>query len=339
MIGSGETSPASGIVFEKLAKRYEAPLRIAILETPAGFELNSDRVAGRVGDHLATRLQNYRPVIDVIPARKKDGYFSPDNEAILEPLYTADLIFLGPGSPTFTARQLQGSLAYEIIQARQQTGASLVLASAATIAFGSRTMPVYEIFKAGMDLHWQPGLNFFQHYGRDLIIIPHWNNTQGGAELDTSRCFMGINRFTNLKSMLEDDPDILGIDEHTSIWLDAESGKARVYGKGKIHLIRNSTEMEFGSGQLVPMFMGEQPIPTYNPIEGVRQTVWSRLQEISQKPEGDPIPGQLTEWLQQREQARLAGDYPQADSLRKNIEERGWKIKDTPDGPQLEKSK
>ena len=102
---------------------------------------------------------------------------------------------MGPGSPTYTARQLTGSLAYEIIQARQRTGAALVLASAATIAFGCQTMPIYEIYKAGMDLHWQPGLNYFQQFGLDLVIVPHWNNAEGGAELDTSRCFMGAGRF------------------------------------------------------------------------------------------------------------------------------------------------
>jgi hypothetical protein len=339
MIGSGETSPASGIVFEKLAKRYNSPLRIAIMETPAGFELNSSRVAGRVGAFLANRLQNYNPVIDVIPARKKGGNFSPDNDAILEPLYSADLIFLGPGSPSYTARQLVGSLAYEIIQARQRTGASLILASAATIAFGCRTMPVYEIFKAGMDLHWQPGLSFFRHYGLNLIIIPHWNNAEGGAELDTSRCFMGVERFELLEGMLDGEPDILGIDEHTSIWLDPESGLARVYGKGKIHLIRNKTEQQFGSDQMVPFFREDGYNPSIDTYDGIRQSVWSRLEQVSQKPLEEPAPDQLIEWLQQREMARKAGDYPLADSLRKKIEECGWKILDTADGSRLEKSK
>src|SRR5512133_74408 len=105
LMGSGETSPSSGTVFEEVAKLYSSPLRIAIMETPAGFELNSDRVAGRVGDFLQNRLQNYHPVIEIIPARKKGSDFSPDSEALLEPLYRADMIFMGPGSPTYAARQ------------------------------------------------------------------------------------------------------------------------------------------------------------------------------------------------------------------------------------------
>ena len=39
-LGSGETSLAGGRIFETLARKIHDPLRIALLETPAGFELN-----------------------------------------------------------------------------------------------------------------------------------------------------------------------------------------------------------------------------------------------------------------------------------------------------------
>jgi hypothetical protein len=338
LIGSGETSPASGAVFEKIARQYEPPLRIAVLETPAGFELNSNRVAGRVGDFLSKRLQNYNPIVDVIPARKKGGENSPDNEAILEPLYKADLIFLGPGSPTYTARQLDGSLAYEIIQARQRTGASLVLASAATIAFGVQTLPVYEIFKAGMDLHWKPGLDFFRHYGLNLIIIPHWNNTQGGSELDTSRCFMGMDRFDQLKAMLDREIIILGIDEHTALWLDPKNETHNVFGKGKVHLIKDGVEAEFIKGDTVPI---ELTI-TADPSEGIRteiQTRFNELREESQVLKRDSIPENLQDWVQLRETARKIGNFSAADAFRAKITEAGWKVTDTGEGPRLERIK
>ena len=85
-LGSGETSLAGGRIFETLARLISDPLRIAILETPAGFELNASLVAGRVGEFLKTRLQNYKPIIDLVPARKKGTEFSPDNPDILKPL-------------------------------------------------------------------------------------------------------------------------------------------------------------------------------------------------------------------------------------------------------------
>ena len=40
-LGSGETSLAGGRIFEQLARQIAGPVRIAIMETPAGFELNS----------------------------------------------------------------------------------------------------------------------------------------------------------------------------------------------------------------------------------------------------------------------------------------------------------
>jgi hypothetical protein len=84
-LGSGETSLAGGRVFESLARTHSAPFRLAVLETPAGFELNSDRAAGRVADFLSVRLQNYRPEVTVVAARRRGTPFSPDDPDITAP--------------------------------------------------------------------------------------------------------------------------------------------------------------------------------------------------------------------------------------------------------------
>ncbi|HRJ76582.1 MAG TPA: hypothetical protein PLX90_11320, partial [Anaerolineales bacterium] len=194
-LGSGETSLAGGRIFESLARLIPDPLRVAILETPAGFELNASLVANRVGEFLKTRLQNYKPTIDLIPARKKDTPYSPDNIEILKPLLTANLIFMGPGSPSYVARQLKNTLAWDIIRARHRQGAILAFASAATISLGKWVLPVYEIYKVGEDVHVKDGLDLFSDFDLHLSFIPHWNNAEGGADLDTSRCFMGKERF------------------------------------------------------------------------------------------------------------------------------------------------
>ena len=82
----------------------------------------------------------------------------------------------------------------------QDTGAArarrcAVFASAGAIAIGRYTLPVYEIYKAGHDLHWQDGLDLFGPFGLNLAFVSHWNNGEGGADLDTSHCFMGKERF------------------------------------------------------------------------------------------------------------------------------------------------
>ena len=107
-LGSGETSLAGGRIFETLARDLPQPLKIAILETPAGFELNSGQVAGRVAEFLETRLRNYKPQIDVIPARKRGTEFSPDDPEIVKPLLSARHDFHGARQPDLCCPAAQG---------------------------------------------------------------------------------------------------------------------------------------------------------------------------------------------------------------------------------------
>ncbi len=211
LFGSGETSASGQKAFDWLFRHLKQPLRVAVLETPAGFELNSDRVAGRIGDFLCDRLQNYRPEVTLVPARQRGTPFSPDSPEIVAPLLPSNVLFLGPGSPTYAVRQLRDSLAWHTLQARHRLGAALALASAATLAVGCLTLPVYEIYKVGEDLHWKPGLDLFGPLGLSLVILPHWNNKDGGGELDTSRCFMGQARFDRLFAMLPAGVTVLGL--------------------------------------------------------------------------------------------------------------------------------
>jgi cysteinyl-tRNA synthetase len=41
------------------------------------------------------------------------------------------------------------------------------------------------------------------------------------------------------------------------------------------------------------------------------------------------------ELLEQREEARAAGDYAEADRLRDELRGHGWEVRDGPDGPAL----
>jgi len=132
----------------------------------------------------------------------------------------ANYVFLGPGSPTYAARNLEGTLALEYLLERHKAGAVLCFASAATLAVGAKVLPVYEIFKAGSELYWADGLNVFAAFGLELAIVPHWNNTDGGVHLDTSRCFMGQERMDQLRQLLPASTVLLGIDEHTALVFD-----------------------------------------------------------------------------------------------------------------------
>ena len=331
LFGSGETSAAGGRVFEVLARSLPTPLRIAILETPAGFEQNSDRVAGRVADFLQARLQNYRPDVAVVPARRRDTPFSPEDPGVTEPLLHADLIFMGPGSPTYAVRQLQGSLAWHRLLARHHLGATIALASAAVISAGTLVLPVYEIYKAGEDLHWRPGLDLFGACGLTLVFIPHWNNAEGGAELDTSRCFMGQARFDALAAMLPVETGILGIDEHTTLLIDPHRDECNVIGRGEVRIIFGGAERSYDAGSAFPATaLGSWREADLPQMPGALRAPAASNSAVQTEP-----PQEVLELAERREDARQRKDWPRADALRAEIEALGWKVRDTPAGPEI----
>ncbi len=369
LFGSGETSPTGRKIFEQIFRKLPPLPHVALLETPAGFELNSAQVIGKVVDYLRVRLQNYQPKISVIPARARGTPFSPDEPHLLTPLLEADMIFMGPGSPTYAVRQLRASLAWQMVLARHRLGATITLASAATIAVSTYSLPVYEIYKVGEDLHWKEGLNFFGLYGLPLVFIPHWNNSDGGEDLDTSRCFMGQSRFSRLMEMLPPELTVLGIDEKTALTLDIQAGIATVAGMGGVTLIHPGKDVEpqiwqpelVGSGlqEVAELRLGYVhyyssgecfPLSDCCPFvipelgTGLSPDVWKQAleaqfrldtqsQRLSQVFTEPQPPAEVLALLEKRQTARENKDWAEADELRKQVASLGWSIKDTPEGP------
>jgi hypothetical protein len=339
LLGSGETLPSSGKAHEFAARRLPHDPTIAILETPAGFELNAGQVAGKITEFLHTRLTNYNPNIIQIPARKRGTDLSPDDPDLVAPLLEADEILLGPGSPTYAVRQLEDSLAYGYLQARHRLGAALVLSSAATLAFGRHTIPVYEIFKVGEDLHWKSGLDFFGQFGLPLSIVPHWNNNDGGDDLDTSRCYIGKSRFDQLYQRLSSGETVLGIDDHTSVALDLAVGCCHVMGNGAVTVLRNGEERIIRSGdEFVLSQLGDFRLPAAG--AGIPPEIWETAQRAaedrqSRRQAAEQPPEDVLELVSDRTSAREAKEWDRADELRERIEAHGWTVEDTPEGPKV----
>lgn len=331
--GSGEISPSGQNIFSAVLSRLNFEPAISILETPAGFELNSPDVAQKVADFLEHHLQNYHPRTRIIPARVKDGKFSTNNPSILQPLLQSQLIFMGPGSPTYAVRMLRDSLAWDYLRAAHRTGAGLAFSSAATIAVSSHALPVYEIYKVGQDLHWKEGLNLLAPYGLDLVCIPHWNNREGGKNLDTRRCFMGLKRFTPLQEMLPESAKILGLDENTGLVIDFQTERCRVIGSGKAHLLADQDQHTFPAGSEFPILtLGPYTNPPTLPglkAELAEQAVKHQTRET---PEPDP---EILHLVEKRAAARDQENWEEADRIRDQIEQAGWSIEDTEDGPRL----
>lgn len=336
-LGSGETSLAGGRIFESLAKRINDPLRIALLETPAGFELNSSQVVGKVGEFMKTRLQNYKPIVDVVSARKKNSAFSPDDPEIVKPLLYANMIFMGPGSPTYAIRNLQGTLAWDVIRARHRLGATLIFASAATISIGAHALPVYEIYKVGQDVHAVDGLNLFGDFGLHISFIPHWNNAEGGADLDTSRCFVGMDRFAEWCDLVPVENQTIGLDEHTGLVVDIESNQCEVSGVSSVSIVRECDPEMYPTGSKFKLSeLGEVKIP--NPLEkDIPPHVWEMV--VNAATLGDENPSdEVTALAEERLTARVNKNWAESDRLRDKISALGWTVQDAKDGYKLVKS-
>lgn len=336
-LGSGETSLAGGRIFESLAKRINDPLRIALLETPAGFELNSSQVVGKVGEFMKTRLQNYKPIVDVVSARKKNSAFSPDDPEIVKPLLCANMIFMGPGSPTYAIRNLQGTLAWDVIRARHRLGATLIFASAATISIGAHALPVYEIYKVGQDVHAVDGLNLFGDFGLHISFIPHWNNAEGGADLDTSRCFIGMDRFAEWCDLVPVENQTIGLDEHTGLVVDIESNQCEVSGVSSVSIVRECDPEMYPTGSKFKLSeLGEVEIP--NPLEkDIPPHVWEMV--VNAATLGDENPSdEVTALAEERLTARVNKNWAESDRLRDKISALGWTVQDAKDGYKLVKS-
>ncbi len=258
---------------------------------------------------MKVRLQNYKPEIQLIPARKRATTFSPDNPDILEPLLESRFIFAGPGSPTYAVRQLKDSLAWDYIQARHRLGAALAFASAASISLSALSLPVYEIYKVGEDPHWKPGLDLFGPYGLSLAIIPHWNNTDGGTDVDTSHCFIGAERYEKLRATLPSQTSILGIDEHTSLIIDLDAGTCQVIGRDEVHIYCDGGECAYRQGEQFPISALGDFHPPVSPDAGIRAEVWQQAsaahQRLAETVSASPaIPAEVESLVAQRQEAR-----------------------------------
>jgi hypothetical protein len=248
LFGSGETSPAGRRIHEQLFERLGRPIDVAVLDTPAGFETNAGRVVERIQEFLERALTGWAPRVELVRAPRRDR--GADDAIALAAMLQANYLFAGPGSPSYAVAHLRDTLALRYLSERWHAGATIAAASAAAIAFGRWALPVYEIFKAGHDPHWLDGLDLA---GLPVAVVPHWNNHEGGDAFDSSRCFVGLERFARLRELLPAEAVILGVDEHTACVLQYDEPRARVLGVGSVTVERAGRVERCASGESFPL--------------------------------------------------------------------------------------
>jgi cyanophycinase-like exopeptidase len=233
-MGSGEMSASMVEVHKYAMSLIEGPVQAAFIDTPAGFQLNTDLIAQKAVEFSEQRLN-----VPMAVASFKDARLASleETQRTVGILHDATYIFAGPGSPTYTIRNWRHTPVLDAIFETLTSGGSLTFASAASLTVGSWTIPVYEIYKVGEGLRWVEGLNILGHSGMDVAVVPHWNNTSGGDH-DTRYCFMGQPRWQVLEAMLPSRTAVLGIDEHTACILRIDSNVGEVRGLGQVTVWR-----------------------------------------------------------------------------------------------------
>ena len=215
------------------------PVPAVVLDTPFGFQVNADDLSARAVGYFRESVQRE---ISVATYRSLAEVGSVEYETMLNRVRSASYVFAGPGSPTYALRQWRGTEVPVVLAEKLRTGGCLTFASAAAVTLGPLALPVYEIYKAGEPPHWLEGLDAMGAVGLPAVVIPHFDNAEGGSH-DTRYCYMGERRLQVLESMLPEDVFILGVAEHTACILDLDAGTVSVAGRGEV-TVRRQGRME-----------------------------------------------------------------------------------------------
>ena len=249
LMGSGETAPTMVPVHRDIAARLGPSPRAVLLDTPYGFQENAPELAARAVEYFATSV-NLR--VHVAGLGRMLGADALDVERGLRAVADADFVFAGPGSPSYALRHWRGSPISDLLAAKLRTGGTVTFASAAALTLGCRTLPVYEVYKAGAEPHWLEGLDVLSTIGVSAAVVPHFNNAEGGHH-DTRFCYMGERRLAELERTLPAGAWVLGIDEHTAVVINLDLGEVRVEGKGVLTMRTRQGTMTWPNGSVIEL--------------------------------------------------------------------------------------
>ena len=302
IMGSGETAPTMVKPHRSLFERLGPdPVPSILLDTPYGFQMNADDISARAADYFASSVGRR---VDVAELRRTEGADPVKREAAIARVASAHWVFAGPGSPTYALAQWAGTDIPDLLRDKLAHGGCIVFASAAALTLGRYTVPVYEIYKVGTEPAWVDGLDLLAPVlGPDVAVIPHYDNAEGGNH-DTRFCYLGEKRLALLEQQLPDDGWVLGVDEHTALVLDLDSGNATVVGNGKVTVRKRGSSAVIDTGDTVPI----GSLPSIAPDE--------TSQSVAPPPPGRPAPAEPARTALHGEIRRLESEFDSAISSR-----------------------
>ena len=221
-----------------------APVDAVLLDTPYGFQENSDEISRRTVSYF----RNLQIPLDVASWPTADDTLR--QEHALARIDEADYVFAGPGSPTYALGVWARSRLPAVLSDKVTSGGCVAFSSAAAATLGVATVPVYEIYKVGAAPYWAQGMDLLAQIGLRAAVIPHYDNAEGGTH-DTRFCYLGERRLRSLESMLDAGTVVLGVDEHTAGLFDLDADTVTVLGRATLTIRRQGESTTFGSGTTV----------------------------------------------------------------------------------------
>ena len=327
IFGSGETSPYMAKTYRSIFNSY-SNLKIkkpVILTTPFEFQENSNILSKKISEYFERRL-NIKPAISSLTHNSTKKL---DIKNIIDEIKNSDFLFSGPGSPTYALDLWKKTKLDKIIKSKIYEPGIIAFSSAAALTLGTYTLPVYEIYKAGIKPYWEKGLDLFKFLGTKTIIVPHYNN-QEGRDHDTSHCFIGKNRFMKLLDDLPNDILYIGIDEHTACIFNINESNLIVMGKGQAHFGSKSKIFSLKSGDSIKfneILYKQKIVPNTNKFP--KEKFKNQNKPTIEKDSSNVISIEIEELLKIREIARSNKNWDASDKIRLILESKGIKIKDT----------
>ena len=251
LMGSGETTPTMVTPHQRLLDAAGEGERL-VLDTPYGFQENADELSARTLEYFA---HNVGHPVDVLTLRDAAAVGTDEAEVLASRIADAAWVFAGPGSPSYFAQQLLATPVPAALRRRvadPERASVTVFASAAACSVGERAIPVYELYKVGQAPHWREGLDLLRPLGLDAVVVPHYDNAEGGTH-DTSCCYIGDRRLRILEAELDASTWVLGVDEHTAAVIDLDARELRVEGRGRVVLRYRSAEHVLAAGTTTPL--------------------------------------------------------------------------------------
>lgn len=150
------------------------------------------------------------------------------NVEFVETIKDAGLIYLSGGDPNYLTDCLIDSPVWEAIVSAWSTGSSLMGCSAGAMALGSEII-------AFRKSHVTRGLALLPK----LQTIPHYDRFLGWLPDRVSAAIMRVEEGMNL----------IGIDEKTAMVRDRADSPWRVWGEGKVHLLKSTETHSYMAGE------------------------------------------------------------------------------------------